>query len=331
MSELSLHFLRPWWLLALIPIALLFIRLWKRHTGASAWERVVDPKLQQYVIEPGAAKRAREPWFLLIVWLFVVLVLSGPVWEKQPVPVFKGQQAQVILFDLSSSMLSEDIKPSRLARARFKLKDLLKTAEGVQIALIAFTERPYVVSPISDDANTIAAFVDALDPQIMPVQGSRPDLALEKAIELLQQASVSAGQIILFTDAEVGAREINAATTVRNAGHQLSVIGVGTPTGTPLRGADGRFLQDASGNIVVPQLKQKALQGLASAGNGVYVQLQSDNSDLETLRKRQASLSIQTSADQKDQSQIYWIEYGPWFLLPIALCALMLFRRGVMW
>jgi len=184
----------------------------KLRTGASAWEQIVDPALQPYVIEPSKKGPSASRWLLLLGWFICLLVLAGPVWEKQEVPVFKGQQAQVVLFDLSRSMFSDDLKPSRVARARFKLTDILSAAQGLQIALIAFAERPYVVSPLSDDANTIAAFVDSLDPSIMPAQGSRLDLAIDQGVDLLAQAGVEQGQLVLITDSDVSAEAIAAAT-----------------------------------------------------------------------------------------------------------------------
>lgn len=331
MIDLGLEFLRPWWLLGLVPWVLSAIFMMNQAQASSGWEQVVDPVLQPYVIEPGDKQRSVYKWLLLLGWFVCLLTLSGPVWVKQEVPVFQGQQAQVVLFDLSRSMLSDDVKPSRVARARFKLTDFLQNASGVQIALIAFAERPYVVSPLSDDANTIASFVESLDPVIMPAQGSRVDLAIEKGIELLSQAGVQQGQLVLFTDSEVRAKDINMAATVKAAGHRLSIIGIGTEKGAPLRGDDGRFLQDANGAIVVPQLKPAALTTLARAGGGIYTTLSNGDQDLQQLEKVQQALAIGISETEKKTSNEYWIEYAPYVVLILCLCALLLFRRGVIW
>lgn len=331
MLDSWLEFLRPWWLLGIVPWILAAIFMINRAQDSSGWEQVVDPVLQPYVIEPGTKQSSTYKWLLLLGWFICLLTLSGPVWVKQEVPVFQGQKAQVVLFDLSRSMLSDDIKPTRVARARFKLTDFLHNASGVQIALIAFAERPYVVSPLSDDANTIASFVESLDPSIMPAQGSRVDLAIEKGIELLSQAGVQQGQIILITDSEVRATDINAAASVKIAGHRLSIVGVGTEQGAPLRGEDGRFLQDASGAIVVPQLKSGALTTLARAGGGIYTVLRNGNQDLKLIEQVQKDLAIGTSDTDKETSNEYWVEYSPYGVLLLSLCALFLFRRGVFW
>jgi len=331
LTEWTLQFLRPWWLLALLPWIVALVFAFRKDKRGSMWEKVVDPSLQPYVIESAQEGVSRGRWFVLFGWLFALLLLSGPVWQKQDVPVYKGQQAQVILFDLSRSMYSDDIKPSRLARARFKLTDLLEQASGLQIALIAFAERPYVVSPLSDDANTIASFVESLDPAIMPAQGSRIDLAIEQGIALLSQAGVVNGQLVLITDSEVNASDITMAATVKSAGHVMSVVGVGTRNGAPLRGEDGRFLQDASGAIVIPRLNESALATLANTAGGIYSQLSSDNKDLRALQSMQTQIVIDRENSDQPALDEYWIEYGPYLTLILLLMALWFFRRGVIW
>jgi len=328
-ADWPLQFLRPLWLLGLIPLFALALSFISRKQVQSAWENAIDPALHAYVLEPETHRRSLSKWLLLLAWFVALVFLSGPVWQQQDVPVFQGQRAQVVLFDLSYSMLSDDIKPDRMTRARFKLSDMLERARGVQIALIAFAERPYVVSPLSDDAKTIAAFVASLSPNIMPAQGSRMDLAMDKGVELLDQAGIAQGHLVLLTDSEVGARSIEAAARIMAQGHRLSVIGVGTKDGAPLRGADGRFLQDARGAIVVPQLDEAGLAGLARSGGGVYAAISSDNSDLEKLQAVQDELLI-VSDDDDGQRHNYWLEYSPYGLWLLLLSALFLFRRGLL-
>jgi len=303
----------------------------KARHNESAWEQVVDPALQPYVIEAGQKGSSGSRWLLLLGWLICIALLAGPVWEKQEIPVFKGQQAQVVLFDLSRSMFSDDIKPSRVARARFKLTDLLNAAKGLQIALIAFAERPYVVSPLSDDANTIAAFVESLDPSIMPAQGSRIDLAIEQGVDLLSQAGVEQGQLVLITDSDVSANAIVATTKAVAAGHRLSVIGVGTKKGAPLRGNDGRFLLDSTGAIVVPQLKLDELSSLASAGGGEFSVLKNNDDDIKQIGRVQEKIAIVGNTSDKEETDEYWIEYGPYVVVILLLLSLLFFRRGVIW
>jgi len=257
-------------------------------------------------------------------------MLAGPVWEQHEVPVFQAQQAEVVLFDLSRSMLADDIAPDRLTRARFKLTDLLSRSEGRQIGLIGFAERPYVISPLTEDTNTIQAFIPSLSPDIMPVQGSRLDLAIERAVTLFEQTGVQQGHILYIGDQEVGARDINAAIGARENGHRVSVLAVGTDAGKPLRDAQGQFLQDANGSIVVPQVRMASMQDLAAAGSGLAVRLTTNSMDLDQLAGVRDAIAIEAGDPLEAASKTYWIEYSPWLVWPLMLCALWLFRRGVL-
>ncbi len=329
MVESSFHLLRPVWLWTLLPLLALLLWWWRQKRGESAWHSIVDPVLQPYVIEPGESAHGLGMVALFVGWLLTIIALSGPVWERQQVPVYEALDAEVLLFDLSRSMLTDDLKPDRLSRARFKVSDWLSRAAGTQIALVGFSERPYVISPLTDDAATVRAFLPSLSPDIMPVQGSRLDLAIAQGAQLLQQGEVSSGQLLLITDGEVSAADISAAKAVAAAGHRLSVIGVGTRHGAPLRGVDGRFLKTTEGAIVVPRLNLQNLEALAAAGGGIAVGMSSDSADLDSLAKARTGLTRTFDSEDAKTQTDWWVERSPWLVFLIAAGALFLFRRGV--
>lgn len=330
MSVSDLHWLRPLWLWGVLPLALLLLYWLRRDGTGSAWDRVIDAKLQPYVIDGNVTKRKRAPLLMFAGWFVAIILLAGPVWEQQEVPVFQARQAEFVLFDLSLSMMADDIAPNRLTRARFKLGDLLARSEGRQIGLIAFTERPYIISPLTEDTQTIDAFLPSLSPSVMPVQGSRLDLAIERAVDLFEQASVPQGHILYIGDHNAGASDINAAISAREAGHRVSVLAVGTPVGRPLRDDQGQFLIDASGSIVVPQLNMATMRDLAAAGGGRAVSLATGTDDLEQLDAIRKAVAIKASDPEEATRKSYWIEYSPWLLWPLMLGLLCLFRRGVL-
>jgi len=330
MEGTGLFWLRPLWLSAFVPLACMVFFWLRRSIGASVWARVVDPELQPYVIDESSIKRRKAPWVLFAAWALGIVLLAGPVWERQEVPVFQAQQAELVLFDLSQSMLSDDVAPSRLARARFKLTDLLDRSEGRQIGLIAFTERPYVISPLTEDTDTIKAFLPSLGPDIMPVQGSRLDLAIDRAVTLLEQAGIQQGHILYVGDHNTAASDIDAAGRAREAGHRLSVLAVGTAGGRPLRDEQGQFLIDANGSIVVPQLSMAGMRDLASAGGGLAVSLSPDQGDLEQLEQVRSATAIESDSPEEITRKTYWVEYAPWLIWPLMIAMLWLFRRGVL-
>lgn len=329
MSEAGFIWLRPNWLwgfLALLPLAWFWFRT---ATDSSVWDAVVDAELRPYVIEN---KQQGFRWQSLAVFCSLVLsllLLAGPVWTQQEVPVFDARQAEVIVFDLSRSMRTDDVLPDRLTRAKFKLNDLLERSDGRQTALIAFSERPYVISPLTEDSSTVQAFVPSLEPAIMPVQGSRLDLAIEHAVTLLAQANVPHGHILVISDAFVKQRDTTAAANAMASGHTLSVLAVGTAAGAPLRDEAGQFVQTSNGSIVVPQLDFAQMQLLASKGGGLAVSLSTDDEDLDALESVRSGIAVTAESLEAASEQMYWVEYSPWFLWLMIPVLLLAFRRGV--
>jgi len=326
----TLTWLRPEWLWGLIPLVLLAMLLWRRNSQAGDWDALVDSALQPYVLESGSRRSKLVPALGLLFCLISLLMLAGPVWKQIEMPAYKQQQSQVILFDLSASMNTDDLKPSRLVRARYKLQDLLERSTGVQMGLIAFSERPYVVSPLSDDAATLGAFIDSLSPDIMPVGGSRADLAIDNAVELLQQAGAGDGQIILITDTSVNENLKAAALRARDAGYKVSVLGAGTAAGAPLRGNDGQFIKDRNGSIVVPRVDIKQYRLLSATTGGMAVLLRDNDQDIDVLVQAQRSLATGEDAGSNDSSAdaTNWVDYGPYLVPLLMLLMLPFFRRG---
>jgi len=329
MSPAEFQWLRPVWLLGLIPLLFIVVYWFRKRAGYSAWQSTVDEHLRAYVIDGNSAISRRAPLGLFAGWALAVVLLAGPVWEKQDVPVFQAVQAEVILLDLSRSMLADDIAPDRMTRARFKLADLLAQSEGRQVGLIGFAERPYVISPITEDTGTIEAFLPSLTTGIVPVQGSRLDLAIARAVTLLEQTGVNQGHILYIGDQNVEERDIAAAVQARDSGHRLSVLAVGTSAGRPLRDDQGQFLKDDAGRIVVPSVDMPGMQALANNGAGVAVRLTAGQQDLDTLATVRNSIAVEAGNPEEASRENYWVEYSPWMLWVLLFAALCLFRRGV--
>lgn len=328
----NFHFLYPWWLLLLLPLALLLWQL-QRYRGSTGgeWNRVVDPRLQPYVIIHGeAAQKDRSWWLVALAGIIAIIALAGPAWKKQPQPVHKLQSPLVILLDLSTSMYAQDQKPNRLTRARFELSDLLEARREGQTALIVFAGDAFAVTPLTQDNDTILAQVKALSPAIMPVPGSRTDLALKSAEKLFEQASFSSGDILLLTDGiPKPARAASIARELAAKGFDLSIIGIGTENGAPIPLPGGGFLKDRKGDMIVAKLQMKQLHQVADAGNGLAIEATLDDSDLQQMLSRFTSHQSMAVSDTKEalQAQL-WRNEGIWLLLLLLPLAAMAFRRG---
>ena len=255
------------------------------------------------------------------------LALAGPAWERQSVPVTRDGDAMVIALDLSRSMEATDLAPSRLARARLKLKDILRERAGGETALVVFSANAFVVTPLTDDTDTIDALVPTLSSSLMPSRGSYPEAGLEKARQLLEQAGVESGRILLITDGGNLPPALTAARTIRDAGHSVSVLAVGTEEGGPIPDEDTGFVTDGRGNIALPKVPVAGLRRIARAGAGEFAVLSVDGSDLRalSLAARRGGLAREEDSTQSIER---WLDRGPWLavlLLPLIAFA---FRRN---
>ena len=326
----ELHFLRPYWFIALLPLAGLLFALWRRPDGDSAWRRVVDAHLLPYLLSGTPGRSRRLPLVLLgLGWLVAAIALAGPVWERLPQPVFGTSAKRVILLDLSPSMNAADVAPSRLARARFEVLDLLRATREGQVALIAFGPEPFVVSPLTGDAQTIAAQVPRLSTDLIPVPGPRrTERALEQAGQLLRQAGSNGGEVVLIADGIDGAPAIAAARALAESGVRVSVLGVGTAQGAPEPGPDGGFSNDRTGTVRIARLDRKGLEDLAAAGNGLYLEPDPGDRDTRALMALSANIGQQETMAQPGLLADQWREEGPWLLLALIPLAALAFRRG---
>ena len=324
------HFLRPWWLIALAPALVVALMLWYQKHTARSWQQIVAPELLHYLLD-GQTTRIR-PWqliALLLAWIISCIALAGPSWEKRPVAVEQNQQALVLLLDLSPSMMSEDIKPSRLVRARLKIADLLRLREDGQTALLVYAGDVHVVTPLTDDTETINNIIPALHPNIMPAQGSNAEAAVARAIQLLKNAAITQGDLLLITDGIDKTAQANITDIMnRESQYRLSILGVGGSTPTPIPSGKGGFVRDNNRNIVTTQLNASELQNLANGNRGRYRSLANTSSDIDYLMTLPAPKKEETQRVEREFDS--WYDRGHWlvlFLLPIILYC---FRRGVL-
>ncbi|UCB55784.1 MAG: VWA domain-containing protein [Thiotrichales bacterium] len=324
----GLHFLRPEAFYAFIPLLLFVVLYLTSKASSRSWKSVCDDQLLPHILTTGTRKSSLLLPMLLIILAssISIFAMAGPVWKKLPQPVFREESALVIALDLSQSMQATDVKPSRLERAKLKVLDLIKARKGGQTALIVYAATAFTVTPLTDDDNTIANLIPSLEPDLMPAQGSNMASALELSAELLQQAGVGRGDVLVVTDGITDSAS-DAISQLTASGHRLSIMGVGTPDGSPIP-LSGGFLTDASGAIVITRLEPSQLQQAALKGSGIFVSMQADDSDIERLATMFASKRVKTESDTTNLKADIWQEEGAWLLLLVIPLVALWPRRG---
>ena len=318
------HFMRPWWLLMLVALPLLGWLGTRRNVTQLELSRLVDADLLPHLLRGRAGNRNLPLWLFVLGWMLCALALAGPSWSRIAQPLYASRAAQVVAISLSQHMLSRDVAPSRLDRARYKAHDLLASNRDGLNALIGYAGEAFVVAPLTSDANSLDDLLDAMAPDTMPVDGNNAALAIERGVALIHDANASGGSLVLITDQADAAADAAARKAIA-AGVLVSVLGVGTPQGGPVPVADGGFLRDAQGNMVLARRDDAALAALASAGGGRYVPMSAGHDDIDAL---QTQLHAGPATVASGQSGDEWQDRGPWLLLPLLPLVALVFRRG---
>lgn len=326
----NLHFMHPAWFWLLLVIPAVWGMRWLRRSHQGQWERIVDKHLMPFVLSGKAGKLGLLPLVILSSALVVAAVaMAGPAWEKHEVPVFRNQQALVVAMDFSASMSAEDEKPDRLTLARFKLLDVLKARKDGQTGLVVFAGDAFMVSPLTDDIDTIQEQAKNLSPDIMPAQGSRATPAIQRSAELLKQAGMAKGHILLITD---GASDPDAAKSAakeaRQQGYQVSVLAVGTAAGAPIPRGQGGFLLDSAGKTVVAKVNLDELEDVANAGGGVFAHAALGDADLSALSAQWQAENDGKLTEGQGRQVDTWVNEGYWLVLLLLPLAALTFRRG---
>jgi len=303
MSEF--HFIRPLWLITFIPLILLFIYSLRKATSLTAWSKICDSHLLPFLIKNKTASNHSYAISLLFISAFFMIIsISGPTWTRLPVPTYQQIEPRVILLNMSDSMFENDLKPDRLSRAKFKLHDLFLHKDAGQFGLLVYTSQPFIVSPLTDDGQTIDSLLSSLIPEVMPVKGNDLAYALQEAQKLIKDAKFQQGQILVFTAAIPDKDAILTARELANLGITTSIIPV----------------------MAKGSSQSNMFQELAAAGHGELISFSDTSEDLE---KWLADTKGDDHYEVNLENEIpIWRDEGRWFLIPALIFLLPAFRRG---
>ena len=309
------HFLRPAWLLLLIPAVLLMWSVYQRSDSLRAWKKVISPHLLEHLLvrESGEGGRWRPVYLLGLGWLAGILALAGPSWQMQDSPFSEDQAAMFVVIKVTPEMLAQDIQPSRLQRSVLKIHDLLALKKDVRTGLIAYAGSPHLVMPLTSDAGIINTFAAALEPGVMPLEGDQPAEAIALASRRLKEAGVP-GSIVLITDAVDPSQQADLASIYKREAVEVHILAM----------AAGPEVIPPPGSYPAPALDIGTLREAARAMGGTVTTVTADRSDVENLSAK-IERSISHVPAQEGQQ---WRDDGYYLLVLLTLIMLPFFRRG---
>jgi len=279
-------------------------------------EKVGDPSLVQRLMPDSSVKRSWVKNILVLVGLFFLFVAaSNPQWGTKKEKV-KAQSADVfIAFDISQSMMAQDISPSRLERAKRFTEKLIRSLKGDRVGLIYFAGDAYLQMPLTNDYAAAELFIKSANPNLAGTQGTAIDEAIDLAIKAYEEDVQQQRALIIISDGEDhDANAIAKAKEGADAGLVIYTIGVGTETGAYIpfmnRGRT-EFKKDSEGAPVMSRLNIPNLQEIARSGGGEFYLVNQGEEGIQDLKDRLNRLQ-KREVEQKSFSE--YNSYFQWFL-----------------
>jgi Ca-activated chloride channel family protein len=322
----ALHFLRPQWLWLLLAIPVIYLSFHIRDDVRARWKRYIDPELLDHLIVGRTRRwRFRPIHMVCLLILLGAIAVAGPTWKREQPPFTEDKAPLVIALDLSQTMDAIDLDPTRLERAKLKLRDLLKVRNGGRTALFVYAGTAHMVLPFTTDFSLFDLYLSSLSTSLMPSTGKNTAKALNTIEDFLKGEPVP-GTILFVTDgieaqALPAFRQFTAQDENQN---DLLVMGVGTSGGGPVRAANNGFLTDRFGRRVYAKLDVSALRSLSRI-NIAATTLTLNDDDIDWIQRR---VQHHLQAVQQRDSKTRWVDEGYWLTIPIAAIAVFWFRKG---
>lgn len=248
--------------------------------------------------------RPRVKFYLLLTALMLsIFMMAGPQFGSKLEKQKRHGVELVIAVDVSNSMLSQDLKPDRMSRAKRVLNGLIDNLQNDKVALMIFAGDAYVQMPLTTDVSSAKMFLSNINPGMVPVQGTAIGQAIKRSMQLFSSTDNNVGKsIIIITDGENHEDDaVKMAEEALKYGITVNVMGVGTPEGAPIPiTGTNSFRKDRDGNVVVTKLNETMCQEIAAAGGGAYVRVDNSSAAVRALSSELDKLS-----KSEIESQVY--------------------------
>ena len=286
-------------------------------------DRFCQPEAALKTINPEITNIQKRKSLLIVAATgFLILALAQPRWGYRWEDLKQEGVDVIVAIDVSNSMLAEDIKPNRLERAKRKIKDLINMMQGDRIGIVAFAGTSFVQCPLTLDYSAAEIFLDIIDTDLIPVQGTDLGHAVRTAIKAFEPEDDNSRSLILITDGEDhGGEIIKAAEEAQKAHVKIFAIGIGQEAGAPIPrfGQNGGFKTNEGGDIVLSKLDEFTLQQIAIMTGGSYARSVTGDMDLNAIYLKNIKRKIEKKELKSTRRKI-WNERYQWFILASLLC-----------
>ncbi|MGR5063542.1 VWA domain-containing protein [Photobacterium sp. DNB22_13_2] len=317
------NFFAPLWLLGLLVAPVLF---WLKYHRRQ--QDLIAPHLQQHHFY----SRNRTNCWITLAWVVAMVAMAGPHWREQDRPQSEHERARVIVMDMSQAMYAQDISPSRFQQAFYKISDLINLIDEGYIALVAYSNEGYTISPLTHDNNTVLTHIEHLSPDVMPSVGKNAAAGVKEAITLLEQTHFGYGDILLVTSGISDTEGTQIADALRGTPYTLSTYAISTTQGAEVYDENGKPHLGSDDQPVISRLVPERLSALSAQTGGISLTYQHSQQDIEQLYGFLTKIRNLTElAEQSEGLSSQFINDGYWLLWPLAGMLLFAFRRGVIW
>jgi Ca-activated chloride channel family protein len=321
-----IHFGQPYYWNALVLVLFAGVMLvFLSRLRRKAMNRFGDKKLSGAIAQSFSAKRFLwKEVLIVLVLLFSVIALTRPQWGFDWQEVKRQGVDILIAVDTSKSMLTEDVRPNRLERAKFAVKDLLKKLKGDRVGLIAFSGDAFLMCPLTADYSGFLLSLDDLSPESIPRGGTNLGRAIEEALNGYGDIPSKYKAVVILTDGENWDGDpLKWAKVAAEKKVHIYTVGIGTREGELIRlpGENGEaaFLKDAAGNFVKSRLNEAMLKDVAAMTGGAYVRASGGESGLDYIYT-----NYLTRLEKRDIESKMEQHYHERFQIPLLLAFILL-------
>lgn len=321
------RFEEPVYLYALLLVPLLavihYFTNYRRHKRLRAYG---DPELLKELMPDASRWRPElKIWLTLAAFALIIVTLARPQFGmKVDTRTRQGIEA-VIAVDVSNSMMAQDVKPSRLDKAKMLFSNMVDGMQDDKVGIVVFAGDAFIQLPITSDYVSAKLFLDNMQPGMVAMQGTDLRRAIDLAGNCFTKDENSSKAIFIITDGEDhegGA--VEAAEAAAERGIQVYVLGIGAPSGAPIpMGEGGKYLTDNEGNTVITKLNEQMCRDVAQAGKGAYIYVDNSSSAQAALARyvdKLAKQDIETTIFSEYDEQFQAVALLALLLLIVEVC-----------